>query len=308
MINRVLIRMKVVQILYAYYQNGNRSPESGMKELDFSLNKAYDLYNELLYLPVEITDHARQRIEAARHKYRPTQEELNPNEKFIRNRFVAQLAQNEELQNNLSNRKSDSPDKANYLKIFFDQIAQTPAYLEYMNSGNSSYEEDKELWRKLYKTYITGNEEIEQMLEEQSLYWNGDKDIIDTFVLKSIRRFEEKEGAKQSLLPKYANTEDYEYAVKLFRKSLEEAETYRQYIDQSLRNWESERIALMDQVILQIAVAEITSFPDIPINVSLNEYIEIAKQYSTPNSASFINGTLAGIVNQLKKEGKLLKK
>lgn len=146
------------------------------------------------------------------------------------------------------------------------------------------------------------------MLEEQSLYWNGDKDIIDTFVLKSIRRFEEKEGAKQSLLPKYANTEDYEYAVKLFRKSLEEAETYRQYIDQSLRNWESERIALMDQVILQIAVAEITSFPDIPINVSLNEYIEIAKQYSTPNSASFINGTLAGIVNQLKKEGKLLKK
>ncbi len=309
MINRILIRTKIIQIAYVFYQNENKSIESSVKELMFSLNKSYDLYNELLALPIEITRYARKRIEAGLAKYRPTKEEMFPNRKFIENLFVKQLANCKELQDNL-NRRGDNAEegKKAYIKSLSERIMQGETYQEYMNTPGNNYEEDRNLWKKLYKAYICNNDELEQILEEESLYWNYDKDIIDTFVLKTIRKFEQNEEGNQHLLPRYTSPNDEDFALTLFRKTLEEEKDWQNIIKQSLRNWEVERIALIDQIILQAAIAEITTFPEIPLNVSLNEYIEIAKQYSTPNSASFINGTLAGIVNQLKKEGKLLSK
>lgn len=309
MINRILIRTKIIQIAYVFYQNENKSIESSVKELMFSLNKSYDLYNELLALPIEITRYARKRIEAGLAKYRPTKEEMSPNRKFIENLFVKQLANCKELQDNL-NRRGDNAEegKKAYIKSLSERIMQGETYQEYMNTPGNNYEEDRNLWKKLYKAYICNNDELEQILEEESLYWNYDKDVIDTFVLKTIRKFEQNEEGNQHLLPRYTSPNDEDFALTLFRKTLEEEKDWQNIIKQSLRNWEVERIALIDQIILQAAIAEITTFPEIPLNVSLNEYIEIAKQYSTPNSASFINGTLAGIVNQLKKEGKLLGK
>lgn len=309
MINRILIRTKIIQIAYVFYQNENKSIESSVKELMFSLNKSYDLYNELLALPIEITRYARKRIEAGLAKYRPTKEEMFPNRKFIENLFAKQLANCKELQDNL-NRRGDNAEegKKAYIKSLSERIMQGETYQEYMNTPGNNYEEDRNLWKKLYKAYICNNDELEQILEEESLYWNYDKDVIDTFVLKTIRKFEQNEEGNQHLLPRYTSPNDEDFALTLFRKTLEEEKDWQNIIKQSLRNWEVERIALIDQIILQAAIAEITTFPEIPLNVSLNEYIEIAKQYSTPNSASFINGTLAGIVNQLKKEGKLLGK
>lgn len=307
MINRVLIRLKVIQIIYAYYQNGGKNLEAAEKELFYSLSKAYDLYNYLLLLMVEITQFADRRIDNRRHKLRPTHEDLNPNTRFIDNAFMAQLAQNKQLEAFASNQKRTWDDEGDFVKHLFERIEQTKAYQEYMAKDTLTYEDDRELWRKLYRSVIAQNEKIDEILEEQSLYWNDDKAIVDTFVLKTIKRFEAENGAEQELIPEYRDDEDKEFARKLLRTAITNAEVYRKLMENNAKNWDMERFAFMDILIMQVALAEIISFPSIPVSVSLNEYVEIAKMYSTPKSGSFINGMLDTIVNQLKNENKLNK-
>lgn len=307
MINRVLIRLKIVQIVYAYYQNGGKNLDTAEKELFFSLSKAYDLYNYLLLLMVEVTKQANKRLNAAKNKLVPTKEELFPNTKFVENRFIAQLEVNKQLLEFSNNQKKTWENEADFVKTLCDKILESDIYKEYMASETSSYEEDRELWRKLYKNIIFNNIELDQVLEDQSLYWNDDKEIVDTFVLKTIKRFDEKNGAKQELLPEFKDEEDQDFARRLFRRTILNADYYRHLISENTKNWDLDRVAFMDVVIMQIALAEILSFPNIPVSVSLNEYVEIAKLYSTPKSGGFINGTLDGIVNSLKKEHKLTK-
>ena len=307
MINRVLIRLKIVQIVYAYYQNGGKNLDTAEKELFFSLSKAYDLYNYLLLLMVEVTKQANKRLNAAKNKLVPTKEELFPNTKFVENRFIAQLEVNKQLLEFSNNQKKTWENEADFVKTLCDKILESDIYKEYMASSENTYEDDRELWRKLYKTFIFNNEELDVLLEDQSLYWNDDKEIVDTFVLKTIKRFDEKNGANQALLPEFKDDEDQEFARRLFRRTILNCDYYRHLISENTRNWDLDRVAFMDVVIMQCALAEILSFPNIPVSVSLNEYVEIAKLYSTAKSGSFINGTLDGIVNQLKKEGKLTK-
>ena len=307
MINRVLIHLKIVQIVYAYYQNGGKNLDTAEKELFFSLSKAYDLYNYLLLLMVEVTKQANKRLNAAKNKLVPTKEELFPNTKFVENRFIAQLEVNKQLLEFSNNQKKTWENEADFVKTLCDKILESDIYKEYMASETSSYEEDRELWRKLYKNIIFNNIELDQVLEDQSLYWNDDKEIVDTFVLKTIKRFDEKNGAKQELLPEFKDEEDQDFARRLFRRTILNADYYRHLISENTKNWDLDRVAFMDVVIMQIALAEILSFPNIPVSVSLNEYVEIAKLYSTPKSGGFINGTLDGIVNSLKKENKLTK-
>ena len=307
MINRVLIRLKIVQIVYAYYQNGGKNLDTAEKELFFSLSKAYDLYNYLLLLMVEVTKQANKRLNAAKNKLVPTKEELFPNTKFVENRFIAQLEVNKQLLEFSNNQKKTWENEADFVKTLCDKILESDIYKEYMASETSSYEEDRELWRKLYKNIIFNNIELDQVLEDQSLFWNDDKEIVDTFVLKTIKRFDEKNGAKQELLPEFKDEEDQDFARRLFRRTILNADYYRHLISENTKNWDLDRVAFMDVVIMQIALAEILSFPNIPVSVSLNEYVEIAKLYSTPKSGGFINGTLDGIVNSLKKENKLTK-
>ena len=307
MINRVLIRLKIVQIVYAYYQNGGKNLDTAEKELFFSLSKAYDLYNYLLLLMVEVTKQANKRLNAAKNKLVPTKEELFPNTKFVENRFIAQLEVNKQLLEFSNNQKKTWENEADFVKTLCDKILESDIYKEYMASETSSYEEDRELWRKLYKNIIFNNIELDQVLEDQSLYWNDDKEIVDTFVLKTIKRFDEKNGAKQELLPEFKDEEDQDFARRLFRRTILNADYYRHLISENTKNWDLDRVAFMDVVIMQIALAEILSFPNIPVSVSLNQYVEIAKLYSTPKSGGFINGTLDGIVNSLKKENKLTK-
>lgn len=307
MINRVLIRLKIVQIVYAYYQNGGKNLDTAEKELFFSLSKAYDLYNYLLLLMVEVTKQANKRLNAAKNKLVPTKEELFPNTKFVENLFIAQLEVNKQLLEFSNNQKKTWENEADFVKTLCDKILESDIYKEYMASETSSYEEDRELWRKLYKNIIFNNIELDQVLEDQSLYWNNDKEIVDTFVLKTIKRFDEKNGAKQELLPEFKDEEDQDFARRLFRRTILNADYYRHLISENTKNWDLDRVAFMDVVIMQIALAEILSFPNIPVSVSLNEYVEIAKLYSTPKSGGFINGTLDGIVNSLKKENKLTK-
>ena len=307
MINRVLIRLKVIQVVYAYYQNGGKNLDATEKELFYSLSKAYELYKYLLTLMIEVTQFADRRIDNRRHKLRPTEEDLNPNTRFIDNAFMAQLMQNTQLEEFRANQKRTWDDEGDFVKHLFEKIEQTKAYQEYMAKETLTYEDDRELWRKLYRSTIAQNETIDEILEEQSLYWNDDKAIVDTFVLKTIKRFGPENGADQDLMPEYKDDEDKEFARKLLRTTITGAEAYRKLMENNAKNWDMERFAFMDILIMQVALAEIFAFPSIPVSVTLNEYVEIAKMYSTPKSGSFINGMLDSIVNQLKSENKLNK-
>ena len=176
-----------------------------------------------------------------------------------------------------------------------------------MASGDDSYAADRELWRKIYRTLIQENEALDDVLEEQSLYWNDDKEVVDTFVLKTIKRFDEKNGPKQELLPEYNSDDDRDYARKLFRATILNADEYQRFMSEASRNWDFGRLAYMDVVIMQIAIAEIMTFPTIPISVSINEYVEMSKLYSTPRSGGYINGMLDTIARHLVDTGRLLK-
>ena len=307
MINRVLIRLKIIQVVYAYYKNSGKSIKAAEDEVFFSLSKAYDLYKFLLLLIAARTHYASDRIAFNMRKVRPTEEDLNPNLKFVNNRLAMQIEANEELIKFREKSKLDWVNYSDFLRRLLDTIIESDIYKEYMASDTSSYEEDRELWRKLYKNFIFNNEELDSLLEELSLYWNDDKAIVDTFVLKTIKRFNEDEEEQQALLPEYKDDEDIEYAHKLFRASIQNADEYRNMMSESSKNWDMSRLAFMDVVIMQTALAEITTFPQIPLNVTLNEYVEIAKYYSTPKSSSFINGLLDSIIKNLKKENKINK-
>ena len=308
MINREIIRLKIVQITYAYYQNGGKNIDTAEKELFFSLAKAYDLYNYLLLLMVDINRIAIRSVETAQNRYNRIQEGEQPNTKFIENRFITQLEVNKQLLEFQEGQKRNWSNEEEFVRSLYNQIIETDYYKEYMADPTSSYSQDRELWRKIYKNIICNNERLESLLEDMSLYWNDDKYIVDTFVLKTIKRFDESKGADQELLPEFKDEEDREFAHRLFRNTLLNADYYRKLIRDNTKNWEFNRIALMDLVIMQIALAEIQTFPNIPLSVSLNEYVDIAKMYSTPRSGSYVNGLLDSISKKLIAEKKIIKK
>ena len=306
MINREIIRNKIVQLTYAYYQNGNKNIETAEKELFFSLSKAYDLYNYLLALMPAISNEAKRRLEIIQNKARREGTEM-PSSKFAINRFTLQLESNKQLNEFLETQHISWADKPEFVGHLYEQIAESTIYQEYMASPEDSYEADRELWRKIYRTLIQENDELDAIIEEQSLYWNDDKEIVDTFVLKTIKRFSEQNGAKQELLPEYDSEEEKDFARKLFRATILNADEYQRFMSEASRNWDFSRLAYMDVVIMQIAIAEMLTFPSIPVNVTINEYVSIAKLYSTAKSGSYINGMLDGIARHLIKTGRMMK-
>ncbi len=306
MINRELIRIKIVQLTYAYYQNGNRNLDVAEKELLFSLSKAYHLYHYLLALIVAVSKEARKYYEVELSKAKRENQPL-PSSKFVDNKFSLQLEENKQLCDFISNQKQTWDDDVEFVRKLYTQIVQSRIYADYMESADSSYEADREVWRKLYKAFIMENEELDGVLEEKSLYWNDDKEIVDTFVLKTIKRFEQENAVNQELLPEYKDDEDKDFARKLFRATILNADQYQRYMSETSRNWDFSRLAYMDVVIMQIAIAEMLTFPNIPINVTINEYVDLAKIYSTPKSSGYINGMLDSIARYLISMGVLLK-
>ena len=306
MINREIIRIKIVQLTYAYYQNGNKNIDSAEKELFFSLSKAYDLYNYLLALIVAITKEAGRRLEVAQTRAK-REGTPQPSQKFVFNRFALQLGENKALQEFMSTQKFAWEDSAVFLGQILEAIESSEIYQAYMTSGEDSYDADRELWRKIYKTFIMENTDLDAILEDQSLYWNDDKDVVDTFVIKTIKRFEEKNGDKQELLPEYDSEEEKDYARKLFRATILNANDYQRMMTEASQNWDFSRLAYMDVIIMQIAIAEMMTFPSIPVSVTINEFVELAKFYSTPRSAGYINGMLDAIARHLINTGKMFK-
>ena len=307
MINRILIRIKVLQIVFAYYQKENKDLQAAENELLISLQRSYDLYYYLLLLIVELTNLHEQQIDARKHKYLPTEEDLHPNTRFIDNRFARQVATNETIRQYVREHGIAWTNERVFVKKVLEMILESDIYTNYLHNPEDTYATDQEFWRSVFRNLICGNEEIEDKLEDLNIFWNDDVEIIETFVLKTIKRFKEAEGSKQELLPMYKDEEDCDFVIRLFRDTMQHEEEYRERINRHTKNWESERIANMDMVIMQVALAEILNFPKIPTKVTLNEYIDAAKYYSTPKSSVFINGILDSIVKELKKEKLILK-
>ena len=280
--------------------------DSAEKELLFSLSKAYDLYNYLLELIVAVTQEERNRVEVATKKAEREGQPM-PSQKFAYNKFAVQLEENKMLQEFAETQKQSWAISVEFVRGLCNQIEQSQAYAEYMADTDDSYEADREIWRKIYRQLIQENEALDQLLEEQSLYWNDDKEVVDTFVLKTIKRFDPKNKAKQELLPEYKDLEDKDFAIKLFRSTILNADQYQRYMSETSRNWDFSRLAYMDVVIMQIAIAEMLTFPNIPISVTINEYVDLAKLYSTPKSGGYINGMLDSIARYLVSTGKLMK-
>ena len=313
MINRDLIRRKIVQLTYAYYQNSNHNIDTAEKELLFSLSKSYDLYNYMLQLIVAITQEARKRydVEVARAKREGQQE---PSPRFAFNRFAMQLEENKMLNDWIDVKHSTWEEDIETVRKILTAITSSDLYNDYINGqlftaedGLDEYAQDRELWRRLYKTFIQDNEDLDAFLEEKSLYWNDDKDIVDTFVLKTIKRFDPAKKAKQELLPEYKDAEDRDFARKLFRSTILNGDAYQRYMSDASRNWDFSRLAYMDVVIMQIAIAELVNFPGIPATVTINEYVDLAKVYSTPRSGSYVNGMLDNIARFLIQRGVIAK-
>lgn len=306
MINRELIRIKVVQLVYAYYMSGGKPMSTLEKELTLSLSRAYRMYNLLLDLIVAVTQEERFRYEMQAAKaQREGEEFVMP--KFAYNRFAVQLEENEQLLQYKETEKISWKEDIEFVRKICNIIEQSETYKQYNESADDSYDADREVWRKLYKQVIENNDDLSLLLEDKSLYWNDDKDIVDSFVIKTIKRFNPENKEQQALLPKYKDEADEDYALNLIRAAITNAEDYQKYMEEYSHNWKLSRMPFMDIVIMQIAIAELMEFPQIPASVTINEYVEMAKAYSTPRSASFINGILDTLARALIENGKIMK-
>jgi N utilization substance protein B len=227
--------------------------------------------------------------------------------KFVDNRFIIQLESNRQLRSYCAEQDLSWEEHEKFVRDLYNKVEESDCYKNYMESGNSSYEEDREIWRLIYRNLFCNNDELSDLLEDINVYWNDDKTIIDTFVLKTINRFKPDSTASQPLMPEFKNDTDRDFATKLLYKAIVGQEYINSLVSESTRKWEFKRIAMMDRIILQLGLAEITTFPNIPLSVSINEYVEIAKMYSTPKSDKYINATLDAIAKKLIEEGKLVK-
>ena len=309
MINRVLIRTKVVQNLYSYVlTRPERTLASALKDLDTCLDKTYELYHYLMRLPIELTHIQEIKLDEARNKYMPTEEDLNPNMKFVNNRLVAALAANEQLQQYAQDHSITWNDDPIFERLMLDKVIKSDLYNDYMADDEVTDIGDSLLWQQLLKQVIVPDENMADAIEQRSLFWTEDDvDLTLQFVCKTFRRI--AEGDEDAILPMFKDEEDSEFGKELFKATVTMMPENNALIDELVQDsrWDKDRIVLMDRIIMCAALAELRTFDKIPTAVTLNEYIELAKNFSTAASGKFVNGILNNAVKQLRKEGKLLK-
>ncbi|MFO7829201.1 MAG: transcription antitermination factor NusB [Bacteroidales bacterium] len=307
MISRRLIRIKILQICYAHFKSNGQSINQAEKELFFSIKKSYDLYHYLFLLIIDIVKYAQSRIDLASQKLVPTHDDLHPNTKFVDNKLVKQLEDNVFLRKYLNENKLSWVNNPELIKSLYLTIKDSEIYQNYMSSEQTSYKEDKKFIANLYAKVIIFHEPLHQNLEEQSIYWNDDLEFVTSMVIKTINSFKASSNETANLMLLYKNDEDKDFAKRLFRKSIINQADYQDLISEYIKNWDIERVAFIDIVVMTMAISELIEFNEIPVKVTLDEYIEIAKYYSTHKSNVFINGVLDKIVSHLKDEGKIKK-
>jgi N utilization substance protein B len=304
MLSRRILRIKVIQALYAYFTNENSSINNAEKELFKSIDKTIDLFYFLLYFAVDLVKHADSRIEMARQKKMPTHEDLHPNTKFVDNLVVNALLNSDSFKNYINNKKLTWSEYPEIIKKFYQYLIESELYKKYMSTSVNNIDEDVKFITSIYTEGLINFEDLYFVLEEKCIYWNDDIDFVINIIAKKLKII----ITEQTIIQPFKNDEDIEFIKTLLRKSILKYDDNIKLIEQFSQNWDIDRIAFMDNIIMNTAITEITEFPYIPIKVSMDEYIEIAKHYSTNNSSSFINGLLDKVIKKLKDENKIIKK
>ncbi|WP_435623020.1 transcription antitermination factor NusB [Flagellimonas sp.] len=309
MLTRRHIRVKVMQCIYALIQSKDESLEKQEKFLKMSIDNMYVLYILMLSLIKEMHALAETHLQHASKKYLATEEDNYPNpQKFVKNRLLLQIAQNSILQEHITKRKLNNWYlNADYVKIIHKEVLGSTFYKSYMTSGKDSYEEDRQLVLDLFKNVIAPNEKIYEYFEDDQLTWIDDFPIVNTFLLKRLKKADGNERESYFLPRLLKDEQDLEFAKKLLTKTLLNNEKWEKEIEGKTPNWDNDRIAEIDSIILKMAICELLNFPSIPEKVTLNEYLEIAKEYSTPKSSIFINGVLDKLAKEYKTDGRLQK-
>ncbi|MEG3658249.1 transcription antitermination factor NusB [Arenibacter palladensis] len=309
MLTRRHIRVKVMQCIYALTQSKDDSLEKQEKFLKVSIENMYTLYLLMLSLFIELHERAENQLSLSSKKYLKNNTDSYPNkEKFLRNKLLLQIAENKTLKDELSKRKLNNWYlNEEYIRIIYNEVMESDIYAKYMSNPDSTYEEDKKLIIDLFRDIIAPNEKIYDYFEDDKLTWVDDIPIVNTFLLKQFKKVKESTVPSYFLPPLFKDEDDMVYANRLLTKTLLNNSKLEQEIEGKTPNWDKDRIADIDAILLKMAICELLNFPSIPERVTINEFLEIAKEYSTPKSSIFINGILDKLVREYKDDGKLKK-
>ena len=305
MLSRRLLRIKVVKALFAHLKSEADNMIASEKTLMTSVDKAYDLYFQMLTLPVELARYAESRQEIAKQKKLPTYEDLNPNTKFVDNEVIRILANSDSVNDYVASHKLNWNQYPELIRTIYNQLCESDYFKDYMQSGERSFAEDKKLVEDFFKE-MQSCEALDNVLEEMSIFWSDDLCYIIMMVLRTLSNLRSSH-TELKVMSKFKSNEDPEFVKTLFEKTLINYNANLEYIEKFTSNWDVERIVFMDNLIIVTAMSELTAFPAIPVKVTLDEYIEISKAYSTPGSSTFINGVLDKIVDSLTEEGRIKK-
>jgi transcription antitermination protein NusB len=300
MISRRLLRIKALMILYAFNRRDDNDLAQAEKELVFSIGKTYDQYHYILSLILEIADIASEKIDFALQKRMPSSQDLNPNRRFVENPLIDQLRNNPDFKKYITENKLSWSNHTEVPRKLYNDLLSWEPFNQYMTLQERTYSGEKKIITRIVSELFAVSEDLLAAFEEQSIYWNDDIDYVSAMVEKTLKKFKPGPADRNTLMPLYKNDEDREFAIILLRKAILRRKECSELIDHNTTNWEVERIALMDTLVMQLAITEIIEFPEIPIKVTLNEYIEIAKFYCTSKSSTFVNGILDKVVREMR--------
>lgn len=306
MLSRRLLRIKALKALYAHLKTEADSMMVSEKSMMNTIDKAYDLYFQMLSLPAELVRYAESRQELARKKMLPSYEDLNPNTKFVDNVVIRLLANSDAIGDYLTARKLTWAAYPELIKSLYNQLASRDYFKSYMSNPDRSFREDCDLVSRFFCDELQECEALDEALEEMSILWSDDLPFILIMVMRTLQNLKASH-TDIKVLPKFKNDDDCDFVRTLFEKSLLHYDEHLRYIENYTRGWDVERIAFMDNLILAVALTELKEFPSIPVKVTFDEFIEIAKYYSTPGSSTFINGILDKMVASLNEEGLIRK-
>ena len=309
MLNRRYLRVKILQALYAWVQSGSDDLPKAEREMQKSTNQVYDLYFNMLLLVEEVFTSAQNLIEVKKEKILPTQDDLNPNLHFVNNKAVEKIVNNTEYRRGIDTRKLTWDLNSDNVRKLFRQIEASKLYKTYMEKEEDTFKNDKAFLIKIYEEFFVDNEVFDQLMEEQNMYWVIDLEIVNIAVVKTLQRLKERYMHSDHILADLFKDreEDTKFTKELFRKTLSFDKDYSDLIEKQLSNWDIDRLAQIDIILLKMALCEFEHFSGIPVKVTMNEYIDLSKNFSTPRSKGFINGVLDKIVAKWKDEGRINK-
>ena len=297
--------MKVAKTLYAHLKSDSDNLKASEKYLVESIDKAYDLYFQMLYFVVEVARYAESRIELAKQKKLPTYEDLNPNRRFVDNAVITLIANSDSVNDVLASRKLGWANQYDTIKDVYNRLIETEFYKNYMSASVSTFTDDRKFVEEFFQ-WLESDEQLAEVVTEMSLLWADDYGFALLLALRTVQHLK-RSHTEVKVLPKFKSEEDLDFAKRLFVKSLVDYEDNQAVVDRYSKNWDVERVVFMDSLIISIAITELTQFDSIPVKVTLDEWIDIAKYYSSPTSSNFVNGVLDKVVAEFTEQG-LIKK